>query len=159
MLLQHTTEEAARHENEVPMTPRFCTVLVGAVQSTPDGVDIIVCSAGHPLPLVRRSTDKVVPVGVPGTLLGVTDDVTLTDTVVHLAPGESLVCYTDGLTDRRSGRRTFGEEGIVTAMLRSRTAGAVEMAEQVEADAVAFVEYEPNDDMAVLVLKALPATR
>ena len=159
MLLQHTTEEAARHESDVPMTPRFCTVLVGAVQPTPDGVDIIVCSAGHPLPLVRRATDKVVPVGVPGTLLGVTDDVTLTDTVVHLAPGESLVCYTDGLTDRRSGRRTFGEEGIVTAMLRSRTASASEMAEQVEADAVAFVEFEPNDDMAVLVLKALPGGR
>ena len=156
MLLQHTTEEAARHDSDVPMTPRFCTVLVGAVQPTPEGVDIIVCSAGHPLPLVRRSTDKVVPAGVPGTLLGVTDDVTLTDTVVHLAPGESLVCFTDGLTDRRSGRRTFGEEGIVTAMLRSRSAGAVEMAEQVEADAVGFVEYEPTDDMAVLVLKALP---
>ena len=157
MLLQHTTEEAARHDSDVPMTPRFCTVLVGAVQPTPDGVDIIVCSAGHPLPLVRRSTDKVVPVGVFGTLLGVTDDVTLTDTVVHLAPGESLVCYTDGLTDRRSGRRTFGEEGVVTAMLHSRTASAGEMAEQVEADAVGFVEFEPNDDMAVLVLKALPS--
>jgi len=155
MLLQHTTEEAARHDSEIPMTPRFCTVLVGAVQPTPDGVDIIVCSAGHPLPLVRRATDKVVPVGVPGTLLGVTDDVTLTDTVVHLAKGEALVCYTDGLTDRRAGRRTFGEEGVVTAMLHSRTASAVEMAEQIEADAVGFVEVEPNDDMAVLVLKAL----
>jgi serine phosphatase RsbU (regulator of sigma subunit) len=156
MLLQHTTEEAARHDSDVPMTPRFCTVLVGAVQPTPNGVDIIVCSAGHPLPLVRRSTDKVVPVGVFGTLLGVTDDVRLTDTVVHLAPGESLVCYTDGLTDRRSGRRTFGEEGVVSAMLHSRTSSASEMAEQVEADAVGFVEFEPNDDMAVLVLKALP---
>lgn len=155
MLLQHTTEEAARHDSEVPMTPRFCTVLVGAVQPTPEGVDIIVCSAGHPLPLVRRSTDQVVPIGVPGTLLGVVDDVTLTDTVVHLAPGEVLACYTDGLTDRRSGRRTFGEEGVVAAMLHGRTASAMEMAAQIEGDAVAFVEVEPNDDMAVLVLKAL----
>lgn len=155
MLLQHTTEEAARHNDEVPMTPRFCTVLVGAVQPTPKGVDILVCSAGHPLPLVRRSTDKVVPVGVPGTLLGVTEDVILTDTVVHLGPGEALVCYTDGLTDRRAGRRTFGEEGVVAAMLHGRSASAAEMAAQIEGDAVAFVETEPNDDMAVLVLKAL----
>jgi serine phosphatase RsbU (regulator of sigma subunit) len=155
MLMQHTTEEAARYDSDIPMTPRFCTVLVGAVQPTPDGVDIIVCSAGHPLPLVRRSTDKVVPVGVPGTLLGVVDEVTLTDTVVHLGRGEALVCYTDGLTDRRAGRRTFGEEGVVAAMLHSRTGGAGEMARQIEADAVGFVETEPTDDMAVLVLRAI----
>lgn len=156
MLLQHTAEMAASHEGDVPMTPRFCTVLVGAVQPTSDGVDVLICSAGHPLPLVRRATDAVLPVGVPGTLLGVTEDVTLTDTVVHLAPGEALVCYTDGLTDRRSGRRTFGEEGVVTAVLHGRRASASAMAERLEADAVGFAEVEPSDDMAVLVLKALP---
>jgi serine phosphatase RsbU (regulator of sigma subunit) len=154
MLLQHTTEMAARHPSDIPMTPRFCTVLVGAVQPTVEGVDIIICSAGHPLPLVRRATDAVTPVGVPGTLLGVTDDVILTDTVVHLAAGEAMVCYTDGLTDRRSGRRSFGEEGVVAAVLHGRSDSAVEMAQRVEADAVAFVESEPTDDMAVLVLKA-----
>jgi serine phosphatase RsbU (regulator of sigma subunit) len=156
MLLQHTAEEAARYEGDVPMTPRFCTVLVGAVQPTTVGVDIIVCSAGHPLPLVRRTTDAVMPVGVPGTLLGVTDDVNLTDTVVHLEPGESLVCYTDGLTDRRGERRTFGEEGVVSAILHGRNQAATAMAERIEADAVGFVDTEPIDDMAVLVLKALP---
>jgi serine phosphatase RsbU (regulator of sigma subunit) len=154
MLLQHTAEMAARHDDDIPMTPRFCTVLVGAVQPTVDGVDIIICSAGHPLPLVRRATDAVTPVGVPGTLLGVTEDVILTDTVVHLAPGEAMVCYTDGLTDRRSGRRSFGEEGVVSAVLHGRTGSAVDMAERIEADAVGFVDVEPSDDMAVLVLKA-----
>jgi serine phosphatase RsbU (regulator of sigma subunit) len=157
MLLQHTAEMAASHVGDVPMTPRFCTVLVGAVQPTREGVDIIVCSAGHPLPLVRKTTDSVRPAGVPGTLLGVTDDVTLTDTVVHLAPGEALVCYTDGLTDRRNGRRVFGEEGVVAAVLHARSASAADMAEQLEADAVNFAEAEPSDDMAVLVLKALAA--
>jgi serine phosphatase RsbU (regulator of sigma subunit) len=155
MLIQHTAEEAARYEGDVPMTPRFCTVLVGAVQPTAVGVDIIVCSAGHPLPLVRRTTDQVQPVGVPGTLLGVTDDVNLTDTVVHLDPGEALVCYTDGLTDRRGERRTFGEEGVVSAILHGRNQSAPVMAERIEADAVGFVDTEPIDDMAVLVLKAL----
>jgi serine phosphatase RsbU (regulator of sigma subunit) len=161
MLLQHTAEQAARYEGDVPMTPRFCTVLVGAVQPTAEGVDIIVCSAGHPLPLVRRATDAVEPVGVPGTLLGITDDVNLTDTVVHLSPEESLVCYTDGLTDRRSGRRVFGEEGVVTAIMHGRNQPAPAMAQRIEADAVGFVDTEPTDDMAVLVLRALhtrPAT-
>ena len=159
MLLQHTAEQAASYVSDVPMTPRFCTVLVGAAQPTQDGVDIVICSAGHPLPLVRRANDAVTPVGVPGTLLGVTEDVTLTDTVVHLAPSEALVCYTDGLTDRRHDRRTFGEEGVVTAVLNGRSSTASEMAQRLEADAVGFAEMEPNDDMAVLVIKALTASR
>jgi phosphoserine phosphatase RsbU/P len=81
--------------------------------------------------------------------------VNLTDTVVHLEPGETLVCYTDGLTDRRGERRTFGEEGVVAAILHGRNQTANDMAQRIEADAVGFVDLEPIDDMAVLVLRAL----
>jgi serine phosphatase RsbU (regulator of sigma subunit) len=95
-------------------------------------------------------------VGVPGTLLGITDDVSLVDAVVHLDPGESLVCYTDGLSDRRSGRRTFGEEGIVKAILQGKRMTADELARHVEAEALGFVDEEPADDMAVLALRAAP---
>ncbi|HET6665595.1 MAG TPA: SpoIIE family protein phosphatase, partial [Acidimicrobiales bacterium] len=117
MLLRHSAEWADTAGDHVPISPRFCTVLVGAAQPTPRGVDLILCSGGHPLPLVGRAVGRVEPVGVPGTLLGVTDDVSLRDTVVHLDPGEALVCYTDGLIDRRRGRsRAFGEEGVVKAL-------------------------------------------
>jgi serine phosphatase RsbU (regulator of sigma subunit) len=117
-------------------------------------VDIILCSGGHPLPLVRRAAGRVHPVGVPGTLLGVTDDVILTDSVVHLDPGEALVCYTDGLIDRRSGRRAFGEEGIVKAMYQGQNLGAHDLAVLIESEAVSFVDVAPADDMAVLALVA-----
>jgi serine phosphatase RsbU (regulator of sigma subunit) len=77
---------------------------------------------------------------------------------VHLDPGESLVCYTDGLSDRRSGRRTFGEEGIVKALLQGKGLSAAELARSIEAEALAFVDDEPADDMAVLALRAAPRT-
>lgn len=156
MLLQQSAELAAGHEEGVVVTPRFCTVLVGAVQRRDDGIDVILCSAGHPLPLVRRSNDNVEPVGVPGTLLGVTEDVMLTDVMVHLTPGEALVCYTDGVTDRRSGRRTFGDEGVVATVLQGRGVPADKLAERIESDSMAFVDDEPSDDMAVLVIRAVP---
>ena len=44
----------------------------------------------------------------------------------------------------------------MTAVLHGRSESAVQMAERIEADAVGFVDSEPTDDMAVLVLKALP---
>ena len=96
------------------------------------------------------------PVGVPGTLLGVTDALSLSDTVVHLDPGESLVCYTDGLSDRRSGRRVFGEEGIVKALYQGKGLSAADLASLIEAEALAFVDDDPADDMAVLTLRADP---
>jgi serine phosphatase RsbU (regulator of sigma subunit)/GAF domain-containing protein len=156
MLLRAAAEREALDDDRLPLSPRFCTVLVGAVQPTERGVDIILCSGGHPLPLVRRSVGRVDPVGVPGTLLGVTDDVSLIDTVVHLDPGETLVCYTDGLMERRSGRRSFGEEGIVKAMLQGKGLSATELAVLIEAEAMAFVDDDPADDMAVLALRAAP---
>ena len=116
MLLQHSAELSDVGDSEGPFTPRFCTVVIGAVKPTPEGVDIVLCLGGHPHPLVRRADGRVVPVGVAGTLLGVTDRVSLTDSVVHLDPGEVLVCFTDGLTDRRLGTVPFGEEGVADAV-------------------------------------------
>lgn len=160
MLLRSDAERDDVDADHLPVSPRFCTVVVGAVQSTARGVDIIVCSGGHPLPLVRRARGDVLPVGVPGTLLGVTptDNVSLSDTVVHLDPGESLVCYTDGLSDRRSGRRVFGEEGVVKAMYQGKGLSAADLASLIEAEALAFVDDDPADDMAVLALRAAPRT-
>ncbi len=157
MLLRHTAEWANTNDNPVPISPRFCTVLVGTAQPTARGVDLIVCSGGHPLPLVGRSIGRVEPVGVPGTLLGVTDEVNLTDTVVHLDPGEALVCYTDGLIDRRRARsRAFGEEGVVKAIYQGKGMSATQLAELIESEALAFVDDDPTDDMAVLTLRAAP---
>jgi serine phosphatase RsbU (regulator of sigma subunit) len=156
MLLRSAAEREAVDDDKLPLSPRFCTVLVGAVQPNERGVDIILCSGGHPLPLVRRSVGRVDPVGVPGTLLGVTEDVSLTDTVVHLDPGEPLVAYTDGLMERRSGRRAFGEEGIVKAMLQGKGLSAADLAILIEAEALAFIDDDPADDMAVLALRASP---
>jgi serine phosphatase RsbU (regulator of sigma subunit) len=158
MLLRQTAEWADTDADHVPISPRFCTVLVGTAQPTSRGVDLILCSGGHPLPLVGRAVGRVEPVGVPGTLLGVTDDVSLTDTVVHLDPGEALVCYTDGLIDRRRGRtRAFGEEGVVKALYQGMGLSAPELANLIESRAVAFVDDDPTDDMAVLTLRAGPA--
>ena len=158
MLLRDAAERDEIGDDDLPVSPRFCTVLVGAVQPTANGVDIILCSAGHPLPLVRRTAGAVEPVGIPGTLLGVTAEVSLSDTVVHLDPGESLVCYTDGLTDRRAGRRVFGEEGVVKAIYQGRRLPADALADLIVSEAMGFVDDEPVDDMAVLTIRAVPTS-
>jgi serine phosphatase RsbU (regulator of sigma subunit) len=157
MLLRHQAELTVAGVFDAPYSPRFCTVVIGAVQPTPQGVDLVLCLGGHPQPFVRRADGEVLPVGVAGTLLGVTDRLSLTDSVVHLDHGDALVCFTDGLTDRRRDQVSFGEEGIAEALVDTSGLPATELAAHVEARAVAFTPDEPTDDMAVLALVATPA--
>ena len=83
----------------------------------------------------------------------------LTAAVTRLAQGEALGAFTDGVTDRRFGGRTFGEAGVVGAVLRGGHATAGELASAIEAAAVGFADTEPSADMAVLVLRAEPNRR
>jgi serine phosphatase RsbU (regulator of sigma subunit) len=156
MLLRHSAELSDVGVGEGPMSPRFCTVVLGAVKPTPDGVDIVLCLGGHPHPLIRRLDGRVEPAGVAGTLLGVTEPVSLTDSVIHLEPGEALVCFTDGLTDRRTGTTVFGEDGVADAVRGGQGLSARDLATHIEGLAVDFTDQEPTDDMAVLALVANP---
>ena len=57
-----------------------------------------IAAGGHPLPL-RLGAEGVREVGRPGTLLGAFDQVHWPETPFELQPGETLVGFTDGVTD------------------------------------------------------------
>jgi sigma-B regulation protein RsbU (phosphoserine phosphatase) len=135
--------------------PRFCTVALAIVEPGTGGAHVVVCSGGHPLPLVARADGRVEAVGRPGTLLGASSDIELHDVTVHLAPGESLVCFTDGIVERHQGRLFFDESGVASA-LREAIAGegdAASIAARIEQDARTLFADSPHDDMAVLVAR------
>jgi serine phosphatase RsbU (regulator of sigma subunit) len=61
-----------------------------------------ISSAGHLLALVRRADGRAKAVGQPGTLLGLLPDPDLSDTRQLLRPGDSMILFTDGVTEARS---------------------------------------------------------
>jgi serine phosphatase RsbU (regulator of sigma subunit) len=81
------------------------------------------CCAGHPPPLVRRAGGRVHPVNARGSLLGYSRDVKLAGVRFRLAPGDTLLLYTDGATEARgrpaspeSARPLFGEDALAGAL-------------------------------------------
>ncbi len=77
----------------------FCTAVFSTVERTPDGWRFTSTAAGHPLPLLARADGAVSTVGELGSLLGVLPELELGTASVELRPGDTLILYTDGVTD------------------------------------------------------------
>lgn len=93
--------------------PRFCTVIVGLL--TPDrlhgGFQITLASGGHPPALLMRADGTADFLPTPGgQLIGVLPDAHISTTTVHLAPGDTLLLHTDGLTEAHTNTATGEEE-------------------------------------------------
>ncbi|MFF9480596.1 SpoIIE family protein phosphatase [Streptomyces sp. NPDC014733] len=143
--------------------PRFLSLLCGEVTSDPGvpGAAGSVASAGHPLPLHLRADGSVVPVSEPQMLLGIDEGAEFSASPFTLAPGEALVCVTDGVTERRCGSWQLDDNDGLAGILRDGWGlGANALAEHVRRVAHDFGPGPVEDDLSVLVLQAVPsATR
>jgi len=120
---------------------------------------LLLASGGHPPPLLRRADGTVEPVPVkPAVMLGYpTLELRVEDVRLRLAPGETLVLYTDGFTEAFApDRKTmFGLERLREVLGGPRTALPLE---QCAAEASAAVQRftgaaELQDDQTLLLLR------
>lgn len=133
---------------------RFCTMLFASVRPGRDGAEVTLATGGHPPAFVIRGDGTVDMARVSGTLLGVVAEPTVGKDAIRLRPGDALVMYTDGLTDRGG----VAPDQIASELKRLAGRSAEEIADATESLATS----EGNglrDDLAILVLRAAPATR
>src|SRR5215207_5795114 len=136
---------------------RFCTVAYCDFEVRPDGLRMLLCCGGHPLPLVLRAGGVVEPVGKLGTLLGADVEPSLSDVVVELAPGDFVVLYTDGVTEVRAGRKElFGHRDLADLLARCAGLPADSVAQRVQDAVLEAANGRPRDDIAILVVGASP---
>jgi serine phosphatase RsbU (regulator of sigma subunit) len=136
---------------------RFCTVAYCDFEVRPDGLRMLLCCGGHPLPLVMRANGTVEPVGKLGTLLGADIEPALSDVVIDLAPGDRVVLYTDGVTEVRSGRKeVFGHRDLAELLRRCAGLPADSVAQRIQDAVLAAANGRPRDDIAILVVGPSP---
>ncbi|MEV5438376.1 SpoIIE family protein phosphatase [Streptomyces sp. NPDC052682] len=87
--------------------PRYCTAIFGVLQPEGDSVGVRMAAGGHPPALVLRDDGRADYLPTPGGLLvGALPDASFSSVRTTLGPGETLLLYTDGLTEARTGERT-----------------------------------------------------
>lgn len=153
---------ALERTNTILATERQTGLFVTALATTIDTRTGVVrfASAGHESPLVLSPDAPPRQLGEPAApLLGAFERLEVAATELRLQPGESLVLYTDGVTDAvdPAGRR-FGEERFIETL----AAASRQPAEDIRAaviDAVAAFRgpAEAADDLALLVVQRLAA--
>jgi len=135
---------------------RFCTVLHGRVRIEAGEARLRLASAGHPPPLILRAEGTIELVEVGGPLLGVVPEITHRDVHVTLAPGDALVCFTDGVTEGRGPQGMFGDRALVPTLEACAGLDAETIAERVTRAALDFQGGQTQDDLALLVLRVPP---
>lgn len=105
------------HERYTGGDPRYCTAVFGTLEPHADSghVTVQLASGGHPPDLVLRADGACDYLPTPGGLLvGILPDPHFATATTALAPGDSLLLYTDGLSEARTGpaRALYGDEAL-----------------------------------------------
>ncbi|HEX6213434.1 MAG TPA: GAF domain-containing SpoIIE family protein phosphatase, partial [Vicinamibacterales bacterium] len=150
-----TPEELVDHINKVltrrAIDARYATLLYGQLQ--PNG-KLKFCNAGHNPPLIygadglRRLESGGMPVGMFEAAPYSGDD-------THLKPGDTLVLYSDGVTEAHNvAGEEFGEARLVTVLERySRGSAAIVLEQIIDAVKEFARGAEQYDDVTALVVK------
>lgn len=136
---------------------RFATLVLASVHREGGRARLRLTSAGHPPPLIVRNTGEVEEADTAGTLVGALPQVSARTAAAELAPGESCVLYTDGITEARGGPlggEMFGESRLKAALSECAGLPAEAVVERVQMLAAQWVGEGAHDDMAVVVVTA-----
>lgn len=129
---------------------KLCTVCYMLLQPGNGFLDLTVCCAGHPLPIVRRAGGALEVACTEGTMLGAFHDPYLTDSRIRLEAGDSLLAYTDGITEQNRNAK-LGEQNLRTAFSDCTQTGAQAI--------LAYIENETqpttkaHDDRAMVLIR------
>ncbi|MEV7296644.1 SpoIIE family protein phosphatase [Streptomyces microflavus] len=121
-----TTLNTVLHDRYASGDGRYCTAIFGVLEPDGDHVDVHLASGGHPSALIQRANGSADYLPTPGGLLiGILPQAPFTDARTRLLPGDTLLLYTDGLTEARTGpdRALYGDDALRTFTATRTPAG------------------------------------
>jgi len=116
-------------------------------------------NCGHPPALILRCDDSIDRLDPTATVLGIFKkwDCELGERTIH--PGDTLVLYTDGITESfNESRDEYGEARLIESLLRHRAQPSQSLLQNIVADVRQFSPHEQHDDITLIIAKSSPAS-
>jgi hypothetical protein len=147
------------HAEASEFSESLSTAVCARLRARDHGLLVDLASAGHPPALVLRADGTLDEVTATGAALGLVPDATYQATRLSLGPRDTLLLYTDGVTEARGADDFFGDEGLRRTL---RPLGGQSATAVVEAVAVSVSDHlgdRAHDDIALLAVRSLAESR
>jgi len=152
-----TLERVNRALAERTVETRFATLFYGVLD--PEG-GLVTCNAGHNPPILLGVNGSIRRLEKGGLLVGPFREASYEEETLALSAGESLVLFSDGVTDAEApGGEQFGEERLLPCLHGASGVSSEEVVDRILNSVRAFAgDHPPADDITVLVVRYLGRT-
>lgn len=135
---------------ESTLAAHYATLVGG--WAAPDG-SVTLCNAGHWPPLLVQG-QRVTALEATGLPIGLFCEGVYSENRVALAPGDTLMLYTDGLSEARRGNEEYGPDRVAQLAAARREQSPTALVRSFVEDVQAFQQAAPPaDDLTIMVLR------
>lgn len=132
---------------------KFVTLFYGILDA--ESRTLRYTNAGHLPPVQIHASGRAEQLTAGGAVLGVFREWQYEDTVVHLAAGDRLFLFTDGITEAtRSDGEEFGEAGILEAVRTGAHLSPSDLKAHLLAEVNRFCDSQLHDNATLLLIAA-----
>lgn len=143
-----------RHLCQVTENSRFATLFFG--EWNPDTAQLSYVNAGHNPPILLGSQSGC-NFDCGGAPLGLFEEVNFEADTLLLAPGDLLVIYSDGITEKGESRgREFGTERLEHLVRSHHDLPPPRLCDRIIEEVSSWAGSEPEDDMTLMLVRVSP---
>ena len=118
------------------------------------------CQAGHPTPFIISTTGELRQVGKGGPPVGLLNDLTWEESGFHLAPGERLCLYSDGISECENARHEmYGQHRLQDLLVGLTPLPLTDLLDEVQQALTLWRDIVPGDiapgadDISLLIIE------
>jgi sigma-B regulation protein RsbU (phosphoserine phosphatase) len=150
----HVLETVNRHFFDSTAAERFATLFFGIYDDRTRSLRYVNC--GHVPPLLLRASGDLETLDPTATMIGAFRHWNCTESQVSLNPGDTLLVYSDGVTEAEApSGEEFGDERLMRCLLDSGGLAAQSLVHCIVENVSEFSHGSRYDDVTVVALRAI----
>jgi len=143
-----------RHFFESTAAERFATLFFGVYDDRTRAMRFVNC--GHLAPLLLRMSGEVERLEPTATMLGAFREWRCGEGATELLPGDTLVMYSDGVTEAGiEAGNEYGEDRLIERMRAHQWDPAQKLVQSIQEDVSHFSSGARGDDVTVVAIRAV----